>query len=55
MADVSPATTYRVPTNIFEHGLHSLSREAGDWRDKHGYFYCNQENYYSLLEDSQFF
>ena len=23
--------------------------EAGDWRGKHGYFFCNQEKYYSLL------
>ena len=23
--------------------------EAGDWRDKHGYFFCVQEKYYSLL------
>ncbi|HKO81309.1 MAG TPA: hypothetical protein VJU78_12975, partial [Chitinophagaceae bacterium] len=20
-----------------------------DWRDKHGYFFCNQEKYYSFL------
>jgi hypothetical protein len=24
---------------------------AADWRDKHGYFFCNQKKYYSLLED----
>ena len=59
---LAPPAAYRVPTNILNTACPAYAGddtacpvEEGDWRDKHGYFFCNQEKYYSLLQDSRFF